>query len=266
MTQITRWVSKQISRSSLVDSTSGNELSEKNLNDLNMAAIQSECDDSSPVDHPRTEKSLPVTAQAKVIETIQEDVEKTRPEGDLEQLRELRLRKSYAAFCEEFTVSGPRQPMRPFDISMGLKENTETDRLMEGGQSELSWNDNAKPMDASDICLEQSLQNSRNRTQTKEPPIHIPLLPVNLKTPDMKTPQQLEMLLPDTVAPHMDAQIASSPHSRPPPQIMTPSVYKEMQRFTRERKRARRSRFWEPFRSLFSKSLPLRGHRCEIES
>lgn len=266
MTQITRWVSKRISRSSLVDSISENALSEKNLNDLNMATIQSECDDSSTRDHQRAEKSLPVNAQAKVIETIQEDVEETRPEGDLEQVRELRLRKSYAAFCEEFTLSGSRQARRTFDILMGLKENTETDGLMEGGQSEPTLNDTAKPMYASDICPERSLQDSRMTTQTKEPPIHTAMLPANRKTPDMKAPQQLEMLLPDIVAPRMDTQLSSIPHPRPPPQIMTPSVYKEMQRATRERKRARRQRLWEPVRSFFSKSLPLRGHRCEIES
>lgn len=58
----------------------------------------------------------------------------------------------------------------------------------------------------------------------------------------------------------------STIHPRPPPQVMTPLVYWDLQREALERKMARREKVLGRLRSLFPKGQPLRGHRVDMES
>jgi hypothetical protein len=63
----------------------------------------------------------------------------------------------------------------------------------------------------------------------------------------------------------LEPQLPTTCYLRPPSPIMTPSVYKELQRATREKKQAQRTKLFGPFRALFLKAQPLRGQRCNVE-
>jgi hypothetical protein len=56
----------------------------------------------------------------------------------------------------------------------------------------------------------------------------------------------------------LKSQIPPTRYPYPPSAIMTPAVYEEMQRATRERKRAQKQKLLGPFRELFLKVQPLR--------
>lgn len=238
VSQLTRWVSKRMSRSSLDVIASGNELSEKNLNDLNLATIMSVGDFAETHSSLNSAKPLLPTSPAKPIDTIQESSAETSPEQLPANAREVRLRKSYAAFCEEFTLSGPQRPKRKFDISMGMRETDE------------EYINDALP---------------RIHTTTDSPGERrvFENQPIDHKAPNEST-EDCATLYEGNFLTQED--IPSIIYPRPPPQIMTPRVYQDMQRATRERKLARRQRILGPLRSLFSKGQPLRGHRLDIES
>lgn len=236
VSQLTRWVSKRISRSSLDAIASGNELSEKNLNDLNLATIMS-------VDDPaETHRSLnfvkPLLPTLPTIDTIQESSAETSPEQSPANAREVRLRQSYAAFCEEFTLSGPQRPKRKFDISMGM------------GETDEEYINDARPR----IDTTAELPTERTVFEDKL---------VDHKAPNGSAEDFMTLYESNLLA---QEGIPSIIYPRPPPQVMTPRVYQDMQRATGERKLARRQRILGPLRSLFSKGQPLREHRLDIES
>lgn len=270
MTQLTRWVTQKISRQSLKTSASGNELSEKNLNDLDMITTVVGEQDSSSAEHSSQEKPSLVPAQTKVIETIQEDLEEAESEmasrPDPETVKEIRLRRSYAAFCEEFTLSGPQQPKRKFEVSMGidgLEERKQFDPL----KSVPCPTDTGKLLERPPATATQSnseLPRRQTPTSSRESPKapeittaeHTNLSPIisEAQTSDKKAGTR-----------SIESRIASTSHPQPPPQVLTPSIYQDMQRARQERKRVRRQKIWEPIRSLFSRSQSLRGHRVELE-
>lgn len=274
MRQLTRWVSQKIARPSLNGSTCGNELSEKNLN-----LVTAGDEESSGQDPSSPEKPSLVPDQTKAIETIKEDLEEAEPEPEpereLEKVKEIRLRRSYAAFCEEFTLSGPQQPKRRFDISMDISEGPEAEEQLDAVQSAYCPRDTGESRERPlSISMQSESQQVRPQSQTRDPArVHI----MSRRSPKASdrtfagntcssTPGhdvQVEKNNADMES--INSQIPSTTHPRPPPQVLTPSVYKEMQRARQERKRARGQKFWEPLRSLFSRSQPLRGHRVELE-
>lgn len=270
MTQLTRWVTQKVSRHSLKISTSGNELSEKNLNDLDMITnVVGDQGDADP-DHSAREKPSLVPGQTKMIETIQEDLEETGSGKALdpnpEAVKEIRLRRSYAAFCEEFTLSGPQKSKRRFEISMGV-EGPKEEKKIDTVQSAHCPGDTGKILERPPATASWSsceLPERQNPTSLRESP----------KAPDVATAEYThsspiinaaKMEAKDESLKGVESQVASTSHPQPPPQVLTPSIYQDMQHARQERKRERRQKFWGPFRSLFSRSQPLQGHRVELE-
>jgi hypothetical protein len=226
-----------MSRSSLDGHACGTELSEKNLNDLNLAIIMGVDDASESNVCSNSVKPLLSTSHNKTFDTIQEHSAETSPESTPEKAQEVRLRKSYAAFCEEFTLSGPPRPKRKFDISMGMGE-TEDEYTNDTQPRIVAKKSPSEQLLSENQPVEHKVMNGSAQDTTI-------LYESNFPTPE------------DT---------ASFSYLRPPPQIMTPSVYQDMQRATRERKLARRQRVLGALRSFFSKGQPLRGHRLDIEA
>lgn len=270
MTQLTRWVTQKVSRHSLKNSTSGNKLSEKNLNDLDMiTTVVGDQGDSGP-DNSAQEKPALVPGQAKVIETIQEDLEDAGSEKasapDPEAVKEIRLRRSYAAFCEEFTLSGPQQPKRRFEVSMGIedpKEKKEIDTV----QSVQCLTDTGKVLERPPATALQSsseLPQRQTPTSLRESP-KVPDVTTAEHTHSSPITNEAQMEAKNEALKSIDSQVASTSHPQPPPQVLTPSIYQDMQHARQERKRGRREKFWGPLRSLFSRSQSLRGHRVELE-
>lgn len=265
MTQLTRWVTQRISRPSLRNSASGNELSETNLNDLDMiTTVIGDLDGSDPEQSSQGKPSL-VVGQTKVIETIQEDMEEAEVEkADLDTVREIRLRRSYAAFCEEFTLSGPQQPKRRFEVSMDVGTPRDGEQLVTHSPHYPMNTGRRTPKRGPVIAMQPGSEHSRGQN-------HIP---------SRQSPRSPEAI----AAEHTDSfsighgsqttkeeadmhsvKIAPTTHPRPPPHVLTPSIYQEVQRVKQEHKRARRQRFWGHLWSFFSRSQPLRGHRVELE-
>ncbi|KAJ5136728.1 hypothetical protein N7448_005282 [Penicillium atrosanguineum] len=242
VSQLTRWASKRLSRSSLRGIADGTELSEKNLNNLNLA-ITTSADNTSETNESfnSARRLLPKspTRASKAINTIAEDLESS-PDQTPEKAQDIRLRDSYSAFCEQFTTSGPQRPKRKFDISMDMLE-AEQDYLADAqprvGCTDSSNNDQKEPAPEDQQIGSKALNGIiQDRTRSYE----------NIYFGQDNTPAII--------------------HPRPPPHIMTPLVYQDMQRVALERKLARRQKVLGPIRSLFSKGQPLRGQRLDIET
>lgn len=255
VTQLTRWVSKRISRSSMTDAIRGNELSEQNLNQLNNA-INTEADGHT-ADKTNTDSSTAsfVKEHKRTFERIDVIFEDPIPKPNLERERELRVRRSYAAFCEDFISSGPVSPKRVFDMTMRMDDCTEVVEQMEGLNSD--------PMLESQPISGGAMPLERDELST---PASFPLTSRMSETESTRTtchPQKTEQRTIAATKRSLDKDEDFKPESPfthcppPPPLIMTPSVYKDMQRATRERKRARKHKLLGPFRTLFLKAPPL---------
>ncbi|KAJ5216215.1 uncharacterized protein N7498_002622 [Penicillium cinerascens] len=238
VSQLTRWVSKRMSRSSLDVIASGNELSKKNLNDLNLATTMSVGDLAEAHGSLNSVKPLLPTAPAKTIDTIQNSSAETSSEQSPENAREILLRKSYAAFCEEFTLSGPQRPKRKFDISMGI------------GETDEAYTNDAQPR------IDTTMDSPGDRTVVEDKAI-------DYKAPNGSAEGSATLYESNFLT---DEDIPSILYPQPPPQIMTPRVYQEMQRATRERQLARRQRILGPLRSLFSERQSLPGHQLDMKN
>lgn len=260
MSQLTRWVTQKISPSSLKSRASGNELSEKNLNDLDMIKTVLGTQKNADPGHSTREKSSQMSGQTKAIETIQEDLEEaesiTNCELHPDIIKEIRLRRSYAAFCEEFTLSGSQQPARRAQLSMG-EEGLKEDGQFLAVESVHRSTGMGKGLERPIVIATQpgdEAPRSQTPTTLKSPltgNTHSVTSSDDLQTTEMAADMQ-----------NTEAPISSTSYPRPPPQVLTPSLYHEMQR-TRQ---ARRWKFWKPLRSLFSRSQPLRRHRVHRTS
>lgn len=267
MTQLTRWVSQKISRPSLKNSASGNELSEKNLNDLEtITTVVGEQDSPGPEQSTHEKPSL-VNNQTKAIETIQEDLEEgesaKHSAPDPETTKEIRLRRSYAAFCEEFTLSGPQQPKRRFEVSMDTKspENARQSDAVQPAHCPMDTSTALEKPLAIAIQPNSELSQREPSTSSQE----TPRTSTANTTGSASSPINQETQSKEPKVTMQSTEKQSTSHPRPPPQVLTPSIYRDMQRARQERRRARRQRVWGPLRSLFSRSQSLRGHRVELE-
>jgi hypothetical protein len=180
---------------------------------------------------------------SRVFNTIEEDSESS-PEHTPEKAQDTRIRDSYAAFCEQFTMSGPQTPIRKFDLSMGMGE-THTDHL-------------ADPQSQSKLDMINLPSNDQMETVSDEQQIEIENDTLNMNVKDRAMSFESISLRGD------DTPSIIQP--RPPPQIMTPLVYWNLQREALERKLARREKVLGRLRSLFSKGQPFRGHRVKMET
>lgn len=258
VTQLTRWVSKRISRSSPTDNVGGNELSEQNLKELNKA-INTEAE-SHALGETNTDSDIAsfVKERKATFATISEIEVEQSPKSHLERERELRVRRSYAAFCEDFTLSGSSGPKRIFHMTMGMDDCAE-----EEDQQTRSPHTNSilesQPSSGEALPLEHDqLRNGNPFQLSTKAPEHECLEPVSPHGEKISETMDLQQKAADDENNNWKSQTPPTHYPYPPSAIMTPAVYEEMQRATRERKRARKQKLLGPFRELFLKVQPLR--------
>lgn len=263
VTQLTRWVSKRMSRTSMTDTIRGNELSEQNLKKLNNA-INAEAD-GHIADTTNTDSGTAsfIKEHQRIFERIDVILEEPIPKRNLEEDRELRVRRSYAAFCEDFISSSPVSPKRVFDMTMGMDDCTEEIEQREGLTTDATLE--SQPLSGEAMFLERD----EPSTSTSFPLAS--RMSGSESTHTTCHPQRTKPGTTDATKRSLDKDEDFNPESpfphcpQPPSLIMTPSVYEDMQRETRERKRARKQKILGPFRTLFLKVQPLRGQRCDME-
>ncbi|KAJ5906158.1 uncharacterized protein N7473_003074 [Penicillium subrubescens] len=247
----------------MTDPIRGNQLSEQNLKQLDNA-INAEAD--GPIaDKTNTESSTAsfIKEHRRPFERIDVILEEPIPKRNLERERELRVRHSYAAFCEDFIFSGPVSPKRVFDMTMGMDDCKEEIEQMGDLKTD--------PMPESQPMSGEAMPFERDEPST---PTLFPLaarMAGNESTRTTCHPQETIQRTKDATKRGLDEDEDFKPDSpftpclQPPSLILTPSVHKDMQRETRERKRARQQKLLGPFRTLFLKVQPLRGQRCDME-
>lgn len=246
VTTLKRWASKRVSRASLND-TQGNELSEKNLLSLDHETRY------LGNNHNATTKDLDLSEMDEGRElknrngSIQE-VAETLPNHDLQEDRDPYLLQEYDAFCHEFTLSGSHGTQRDFDLSMEGDSNgsttckskinhTLTSPLAEESGSPFN-NFGYQANISQPQLIDSKVENIAPQTQstTSMYPGRPPTNHDNSKIPGKET----------------EYTVSSVYQPQPPSHVMTPLVYMEMQRATRERRLSRQKSHWQPLRSLFS--------------
>jgi hypothetical protein len=238
----------------MTDTVRGNELSEQNLKEL-INAINAETEDPGS----EKESTDPGTAsfdkeRKRTFKTVDEIVEEQSPRLNPEVERELRVRRSYAAFCEDFTSSGTIGPKRRFEMNMGMDGHIEETETM--------------PESYSRSGEALSLEHRQGPYQTSsELSSQIPALEPVVSCSRERGSNAIDQ--PETGVDNEKDNLEVQPPfitcPRPSSLIMTPSVYEEMQRATRERKRARRQKLLGPFRALFFKGHPLHRQRYDMD-
>jgi hypothetical protein len=232
VTQLTRRVSKRISQSILGVGVQEHQLSEKNLKDLNEEIYS----------------------------------------ADVEAVREMRLQQSYAAFCRDFTMSGKPAVNRTFDLNMARESTSEVNQLPRANSTHDDDRSGCDaPHDLPDHLMEIKGSQPRPRPNSVAYPISCTSMhqdmymqvpqPATTREPPLRWPE----LAPSEVEHDYNRYTShTSNYPHPPPQIITPTVWMDMQRTERERKEARRSRLLAPFRSWFMISPPSWGRRYEV--
>jgi hypothetical protein len=133
------------------------------------------------------------------------------------------LHESYTAYCREFTLSGSgdhQQAKREFDMSMGMGMDNNEQKSYTRAKAACS-SSSSVPSPAS---FSTDNQKSHEHQPAMFPCTTIPILRKS-RPPNTNTSSHTY-------------------HPLPPPRVLTPSVYMEMQRAAKERNRARRRRFW----------------------
>ncbi|KAJ5661868.1 uncharacterized protein N7477_009484 [Penicillium maclennaniae] len=225
VSQLTRWSSAK-----------------KNLNNLELAINTSagtgpETNGSFDSARPLLRNST--TRASKAINTIAEDL-KSSPNQTPEKAQDIRLRDSYSAFCEQFTMSGPQRPKRKFDISMDTCEKEE--EILIDGYPRVGYSDS--PSDDQKKAIPECQQTVSKATSSI----------VLDRTRSLESICLGQNITPSII------------HPQPPPQIMTPLIYRDMQQAALKCKPAKRKKLLGPLRSLFSKAQPFRAHRLDIET
>ncbi|CDM34510.1 hypothetical protein DTO013E5_5012 [Penicillium roqueforti] len=250
---LTRKVSQRITNKILRGGVQEHALSEKNLKYLNDAT------DVDPPDH--------AIHEVQIYDRIYEAIEEECPVFDVEAAREMRLHQSYSAFCQNFTLSGTTRTTRKFDLSMGPEWAGEHPEFPL--DETLETNDTLQ-FPGSHSYPEHITVHPKPRASTVEFPISHPSTDLDASHP-VTTVERSPSEWPVTDTPNIEEdfdRISSSfeitPNSnsnylQPPPHIITPTVWMDMQRIERERKAARRQRLLNPFRSWFMASQPLVG-------
>ncbi|KAF3389114.1 hypothetical protein F1880_003577 [Penicillium rolfsii] len=236
----------------MTDKVRGNELSEHNLQQLNNAVHAGS--DVHIAEKTETDSGTAsfVKEHKRNFEKIDVIFEGRMPKRNLEKERELRVRRSYAAFCEDFILSGSVGPMKVFDMTMKMDDCTEKMKQMES----LS----ADPM------LETEPISGEAMAPLGRPPMSSHLASTmsgNHSTQTTYHPQETGQGTIEKTTRRLDEiedskfESRFTPCPQPPPLIMTPSVYRDMQRATQEKKRAQKEKLLGPFRKLLCKVQPL---------
>lgn len=254
VTQLTRWVSKKVSRSSMRDVPRGSQLSEQNLRQLNKAInaeteghfLEKASTESGTASFIKEQKRTFATI-GEINEINEEEYAKPNPEKE----RESRVRRSYAAFCEDFTLSGFPGPKRMFDMTMGMDDCAEETKQLYPSNTDPTSKSQSKSVGAMLIEHRHTIQPS------------FPLSSIISEHESIQTVYSghtMEQVTTDSMkrslngkTEELEPQLPFTSYLHPPSPIMTPSVYKEMHRATRERKRTRKQKFLGPLRSLFLK-------------
>ncbi|KAI2794376.1 hypothetical protein POX_a00975 [Penicillium oxalicum] len=146
VTQLTRWVSKRMSRSSMpaLGQSIAIELTETNIKALD-ATVETNTESSStpPFSHlqyrhhhhhlqhysPTHEDpplhshraASPLQTEEPSYQPIEGVVQRRQSKRAVrDREREKRVRRSYAEFCEDFTLSGPAGPRKEYDLTMDM--------------------------------------------------------------------------------------------------------------------------------------------------
>ncbi|CAP80762.1 hypothetical protein E8E15_008227 [Penicillium rubens] len=264
VSRLTRRVSKRISQTILRDRVQEHSaaLSEKNLRDLNDATDINPHNLCSPAGQPH---------EVKIYNSIHEKTEEECPVLSVEEAREIRLHQSYATFCENFTLSGTTSTRRRFDLSMGTEwaeehiQSSHTDPTLE--------NNDTPAFLGSHSCPKHITAHSKTRPSTVAFPISCPSTYLDdTPIPPPAAAEKPTSELPVTSTPKVEEDFSKigseiapkANYPQPPPHIITPAVWMDMQRDKQERKAARRQKLLNPFRSWFLTSQPSWGRRHEV--
>ncbi|KAJ5387626.1 hypothetical protein N7509_010167 [Penicillium cosmopolitanum] len=232
VTTLKRWASKRVSRASLNDAQ-GNELSEKNLSSLEH--------ETRYLGGNNKDLNLKEIAEGKELAketgSIQE-VDETLPDRDLQEDRDPYILQEYDVFCHEFTLSGSHQKKKDFDLSMEIGQDANLNNPTTG-RSKINHTltshlaeESGSPFNNFDYQANMSQPQSITS-------MHPGRSSTNYDNP-RTTEKESDFAIPSTYQP------------QPPSYVMTPLVYMEMQRTTRERRLSRQKSLWQPLRSLFS--------------
>ncbi|KAJ5383946.1 hypothetical protein N7517_001857 [Penicillium concentricum] len=256
VSQLTRRVSKRISHTILRAGVQEHQLSEKNLKSLN---------DTTNIDSHNLRSPAHPVHEVKIHDPIHEEIEEECPAFDVKAAREMRLQQSYAAFCQNFTLSGTTTTSTKFDLSMGVEcadkhtQSSHTDQTLKDNDTSELLGFHANP---------EHIAVQRPRPGTVAFPISCP--PTDLDNTSIlhsTTVEKFSSEFPVTETSKVEKAIKITPDSdylQPPPHIITPTVWMDMQRDERERKASRRQRLLNPFRSWFMTSQPSWGRRYEV--
>jgi hypothetical protein len=260
VSQLTRKVSKRISQS-IIGGAQQHELSERNLRNL---------EDATALDSHSPHSPDSQFHDVQLYDPIHEDVEEECPSVDVEAQREARLYESYATFCQNFTMSGTTRMSPQIDLSM----QAEKERNTQPSQTNQTSNDSG----TLGSLYSPTHMYPEYITVYSEPgptPVAFPKsCPANLNSPTSQSTDLKEdshRSRPDTpiyednlTKEHPILETTRANYPRPPPHIITPDVYMDIQREERERKAARRQRFINPFRSWFLNSQNSWPRRYEV--
>ncbi|KAJ5835554.1 hypothetical protein N7447_001580 [Penicillium robsamsonii] len=256
VSRLTRRVSKKISQTILGAGVQEHQLSEKNLKTLNNTTNIDSHDPRSPTYQ---------VNEIKIYDAIHEDIEEEHPTFDVEAAREMRLQQSYAAFCQNFTLSGTTTTSRKFDLSMGMEWADEHTQSSHTDQT-LKDNDRSELL-GSHASPEHINVHSRLRPDTVAFPISFPSTDLDNTPISHSATVEKFSSLPATKTSKVEKELKITPNSncpQPPPHIITPIVWMDMQRDERERKASRRQSLLNTFQSWFTTSQPSLGRRYEV--
>ncbi|KAG0161081.1 hypothetical protein PDIDSM_8614 [Penicillium digitatum] len=204
---------------------------------------------------------------------IHERIEEECPFFDVEAAREMYLRQSYATFCQTFTLSGTTSIRRKFDLSMGTEGAGENPPSPHTAQN-LKTNDTSE-FSGSHASPEHIAVHSRPQPTTVAFPISCPSTkidnaPISRSATVGKPSAEYPVTETSKVEDDFDrisSSFETTLHSNyppPPPRIITPTVWMDMQRSERELKAARRKKFLNPCRSWLLTIQPLWGRIHDV--
>lgn len=253
VTTLKRWASKRVSRP-LSNNTNVNELSEKNLIVLDQATQFSEAKSDALVQDRSISGKMAVRNSFVKGSEFLHRVSGTGPSLHPIQLeKDPYLMPEYDVFCHQFTLSGTPQMKKEFDISMEAERG-------EQATNACSYLANQNHIPTTSHLAEESGSLCGNFDYQPEI-IHAPSVESKEKDLVLNDPSFVSSrhnILPTLYdKSQSEEKVASFSTNQdiqpqPPSQVMTPLIYMEMQRATRERRLSRQRSIFQPLRSLFS--------------
>lgn len=244
VTTLKRWASKRVSRASFSDAH-GNELSEKNLISLDMETRYIEADNDATM---RKQFEL-----GEITEQNPQDTTETSRHNNPHRQRDSDLRREYDIFCHAFTLSGCPQTKRNFDLSMEIEGGeqatsdlaTSISRRNRARISHLAEESGSQfeNYDHQEGTLDsQIIQSNHNHRESGTQSVDSPCPGMSTSYPDES----------GSNGKGKGFTISSAYDPQPPSDVITPTVYMEMQRATSKRRLSRQNSVWRPLRSIFS--------------